>query len=446
MREGVEQDTTPSGRRSLLAPGEFRSLIASAGAYCALLAGYYMLRSLREAFALQVGRQNIDNLFYATFVVMMAILPVYWFVVARTPRRCLVPAVYTAVIALFAVLAAGKMAAPGSRALAAVYFVAVTSLNLFIVTVFWSTMVDAWNTGAAKRVFGFVAAGGSAGALLGPLFNSLFVERLGPSYVIFIACAVLGVAIVAAHFAQHSLLAARRDHGAALDVAVSGRAVDDLARLVRSPYLLAIAGLILAGQVLGAFMYNEQARYVEAAYATLNERAALFARVDLAVNILSLAFQTLVVGWLAARGGARLALSAVPLLLCASLAILALVPVGGMLLATQVVRRAVDYGLFKPTREMLFTVLNPESKFKSKSLIDTLLQRGGDSLGQALYGPMAGLGLAGVAWIGAALSLAMLGAAASIGGAYARQEQVTERGNDHSYRRRAQERSPAAPD
>ncbi|MCP5467129.1 MAG: hypothetical protein H7A17_05815 [Sinobacteraceae bacterium] len=428
----------------LVAPGERRSLLAAAGAYFALLAGYYMLRSLREAFALEVGREHIDVLFYTTFVVMLAVLPLYWFAVARLPRRWLLPSIYAAVIVLFLLLAVGMRLSPGSRVLAAIYFVAVTSLNLFMVSVFWSVMVDAWRSEAARRLFGFIAAGGSAGAIAGPLFNSLLVERLGPSWVIVVACALLSLAIVAGRRAQqadpqagvavgdgngaNSLDIVNGSNGgdgrgdARLDVAVGGRALDDLRRLLTSPYLLTIAGLILLGQVLGAFMYQEQARYVEQAYGALGERAALFARIDLAVNLLALLFQSAVVGWLAARAGLRLALGFVPLLLIGSLVLLALLPLGMVLLATQVFRRAVDYGLFKPVREMLFTVLNPESKFKSKSLIDTLLQRGGDSLGQFSYPLIAGLGLAGVAWACAAVAVLMLAGAWWLGGAFARQQ------------------------
>jgi AAA family ATP:ADP antiporter len=412
--------------RWLVAAGEGRALLAAAMAYFALLAGYYMLRSLREAFALEVGREHIGSLFYVTFGVMLLVLPLYWFVVARTPRRLLFPVVYSAVVVLFLGVAAGMTLWPGNRALAAVYFVAVTSLNLFMVSVFWSVMVDAWRSEAARRLFGFIAAGGSAGAIAGPAFNSLFVERLGTSWVIVVACGLLLLAILAGRRAQDAGQpppgVAGVDRDARLDVAVGGRALDDLGRLFTSPYLLTIAGLIVAGQVLGGYMYQEQARYVEAAYATLGGRAALFARIDLAVNVLSFVFQGAVVGWLAARGGLKLALGFVPLLLIGSLVLLALVPLGTVLIATQVFRRAVDYGLFKPTREMLFTVLNPESKFKSKSLIDTLLQRGGDSAGQATYPLVAGLGLSGVAWACAGVCVLMLAGALWLGAAFGRQE------------------------
>lgn len=401
----------PYGLRRLIAPGEGRALLSAAAAYFALLSGYYMLRSLREAFALEVGREHIASLFYLTFVVMLGVLPLYWFVVARLPRRLLFPVIYAAVVALFAALATVMGAGEVDRWVGAVYFVAVTSLNLFIVSVFWSVMVDAWRSESAKRLFGFIAAGGSAGAIAGPLFNSLFVESIGPRATIYVACVLIAMAIVLGRRAQQFETQSHSDTvdpNARLSLPVGGRAIDDLKRLATSPYLLAIASLIVGGQIIGGFMYQEQAEYVESAYETLTSRAALFARIDLAVNVLSLFFQTVVVGWVAAQGGVRRALSLVPLLLIASFLLLVALPVGAVLIGTQVFRRGLDYGLFKPTREMLFTILNPESKFKSKSLIDTLLQRGGDSLSQLAYPLVAGLGLAGVSGVLAGVSSIML--------------------------------------
>lgn len=411
--------------RWLVAPGEGRALASAAAAYFLLLGGYYMLRSLREAFALEVGREHIATLFYITFGVMLLILPLYWFVVARLPRRQLFPVIYSSVVLLFAVLAAGMAAAPQAVWLAGVYFVAVTSLNLFIVSVFWSVMVDAWRAPSARRLFGYIAAGGSAGAIAGPLFNSLFVERLGASATIWVACAVLTLAIFLGRRAQ-VLEAEHEVQGGSqrLQLPVGGRAVDDLKRLIRSPYLLSIAGLIVAGQIIGGFMYQEQAKYVVEHYTSLEARAALFARLDLAVSVLSLLSQGLLVGWVTSRGSVRFGMALVPLLLIASFALLAIAPVGAMLLGSQVFRRALDYGMFKPVREMLFTVLNAESKFKSKSLIDTVLQRGGDSVSQMLYPLVAGLGLVGVAWSLAGVSVLMLVVALWLGTAFGQREQA----------------------
>jgi AAA family ATP:ADP antiporter len=196
---------------------------------------------------------------------------------------------------------------------------------------------------------------------------------------------------------------------------------------MRSPYLLAIAGLIVVGQIFGAFMYNEQARYVENTYATLAERAEVFARIDFATNIFALALQALLVGWLTARAGVRGTLGVTWAILGASFAILAFIPSGTLLLITQVIRRAADYGLFKPAREMLFTVLSPQTKFKSKSLIDTLLQRGSDSLGNGLYVLVSGLGLAVLSGLCAAACVLLLVGARWLGAAFADQESKASR-------------------
>lgn len=421
-------DEAPWRLGGLLRHGEGRAVLSAGAAYFFLLCGYYMLRSLREAFALEVGRESIATLFYVASGVMAIVLPIYWFVVARLPRRLMFPVIYSAVALLFAGLAMGMSTRPDSRLLPAVYWIAVTSLNLFIVSVFWSVMVDAWRSVAARRVFGFIAAGGSAGAIAGPLINAVFVERSGTTAIILAAVGFLLVAAVFGHRAQAAEARSEgQDPAARLALPVGGRAIDDLARLLFSPYLLAIAGIVVLGQIIGGFMYQEQAKFVEIAYTGLESRAALFAKIDLATSVLALVFQAVVVGWLASRGGLRAALGAVPVLLVGSFLVLALAPIGAVLIATQVLRRATDYGLFKPTREMLFTVLNPESKFKSKSLIDTLLQRGGDTLAQLTYPFVAGLGLVGVAWVLAGVSVAMLMVALWLAAVFSRSESATGR-------------------
>jgi AAA family ATP:ADP antiporter len=386
-----------------------------------------MLRSLREAMVLEAGSERIPLVFLITLIAMLAILPLYWWVVARISRRRLMACVYLPVIAMFAVLAALAGRGYVTPTLAVVYFVSVAGLNLFVICVFWSTMVDLWRPDSAQRVFGMVAAGGSAGALFGPAFNAFFVERLGATAVIYVACTLLVAAVLMGMLARN--LRAKTDPATANDssVAVGGRAIEDLARLARSPYLLGIAGLIVMTQIFGAFMYNEQARYVESAYASLAERAAVFARIDLGSNILALLRQTLLVGWLTARGGVRATLTLMWAIVAASFAVLAFMPSGALLLVTQVIRRGGDYGLFKPAREMLFTVLSPQTKFKSKSLIDTVLHRGADSLGNGLYVLVSGLGLAMIAGLGAAACVLLTIGARWLGAAFANQESRASR-------------------
>jgi AAA family ATP:ADP antiporter len=408
-------------RRWFVARSERSALAAAAGTYFLLLCGYYMLRSLREAIALEAGTENIPLLFTLTFATMLIILPAYWWIVARVRRDRLFAAIYLPAVVLFISIAAFAGGTRIPPVLAGTYFLLVTALNLFIVSMFWSVMADVWRPAEAKRLFGFVSAGGSAGALLGPAFNATFVQCLGVPTVIFIACALIALAVLTGTAAQW-LRARAPDANVNPRVAVGGRAIDDLLRLARSPYLLTIAGFLIAGQCLAAFMYNEQARYVSSAYTDLAARAAIFARLDLASNVLALCLQIFLVGWLSVRGGVRATLTVLWAVVGLSFAVLVVVPTGAMLLLTQIVRRGGDYGLFKPAREMLFTVLSPESKFKSKSLMDTALSRGADSLGNGLYLLVAPLGLAGIAALSASACVLLTMGARWLGAAFADRE------------------------
>ncbi len=398
---------------------ERRALLAAAAGCFFLMGGYYVLRPLREALALEVGVERNSILFSVVFVVSAALLPIYWWLVARTPRARLLWFMTIGFAVVFAALAFALRADPRNQTVAFVYFVALTVGNLYVISVFWSAMADVWRPELAKRFFGYVAAGGSAAAIAGPKLVSWLIHEIGPTPLILLACASV---LCSSAFVSMARRALRRLPGGNLipdgAIPVGGRALDELARLARTPYLLGIAGFVVAGQTIGAFMYNEQAKYVAASHVELADRAALFANMEFFVNSLAFFFQAGVVGWLTRRGSVALSLSALPLVLAVSFLGLALFPIGGVLLVTQVIRRAADYGLGKPPREMLFTVINPESKFKSKSLIDTALQRGVDSASQWLYLLVAGLGLAGIAWLCLALCVGLLAATRMLGRAF----------------------------
>jgi AAA family ATP:ADP antiporter len=408
----------------VVGPEERRALLLAAAGFFCLLCGYYTLRPMREALALEVGVQYNSILFSVVLVCSAALLPIYWWLVARTPRGRLMWYVCTPFAAVFVALAIGLHWYPRDKTLAFVYFVSLTSANLYVISVFWSAMADVWRPQLAKRFYGYIAAGGSAGALLGPFIVTSLVRTVGPTPLILFACVSIMATAGLVSAARASLR--RSPSGQAVPdaaIPVGGRALDDLRRLVRTPYLLGIAGVIIAGQTIGAFMYNEQGKYVSMAYSAVADRAAVFANMEIAVNLLSLFFQAVVVTWLTRRGSVALSLSAMPALIGASFIALALFPVGSVLLVTQVLRRAADYGLGKPPREMLFTVLNPESKFKSKSLIDTVLQRGADSAAQWLYVLMAGIGLVGIAWFCAGLCVLLLAATRLLGRAFEMRQQ-----------------------
>lgn len=409
--------------RSRVQRGEWLALSAAAGGFFCLLCGYYILRPMREALALQIGPDHYRVLFTVAFVFCAALLPVYWWLVGRTARGRLPWLVYTPFVLVFVALALGLSRYPGDRDVAFAYFVALSVANLFLIAVFWSAMADLWRPELAKRFYGLVAAGGSAGAVVGPKAVEIFIHDWGPTPLILAACALIMGSAMLTSVARESLRrCAEGERVPDAAIPVGGRAVDDLRRFLTTPYLLGIAGILVVGQLIGGFMYSEQGRYVEAHYASLADRAALFARMEFWVNVLNVVFQAGVVTVLSWRNSLVTSLSAMPFLAGASFVVMALYPVGSVLLVTQVIRRSADYGLGKPTREMLFTVLNPESKFKSKSFIDILLHRGSDAVSQWLYSgvALAGLGLAGIAWVCAGLCLAMLGATTWLGSTFER--------------------------
>ena len=394
-------------RRALLA--------AAAGCFC-LMCGYYMLRPIRDSLITEVGVRYNSLLFTGVLICSAALLPLYWWLVGRTPRGRMLWFGCVAFVLVFLALAPALGSQPRPRGAIVVYFLWITTANMFIVSLFWSAMSDVWRPELAKRFYGYVAAGGTSGALLGSLVVTTFVGRIGFAPLIVIACALVlftppFVSMARRHL-RHSATGALVPDAA---VPVGGRALDDLARLAKTPYLLGIAGLIIAGQTIGAFMYNEQAKYLTETYAAGAERTEVFANLELAVNLLSIFFQAVVVTWLTRIGSVAMSLSAMPVLMAASFIALALFPLGGVFLFTQVLRRAADYGLGKPPREMLFTVLNPESKFKSKSLIDTVLQRGSDTAAQWLYLLIKSAGLVGIAWICAGLCVVLLAATRRLG-------------------------------
>jgi len=398
--------------------GERRALLAAAAGCFCLLGGYYVLRPIREALALEVGVRDYFQLFLMVLAASCVMLPVYWWLVARIPRTRLLWLVNVSFAAIFIALAFALDAMPHNRALAATYFITLTTSNLLLIAVFWSAMSDVWRPELAKRFYGYVAAGGSLGAIAGNLvLRGLVIERgLPPLIVGACICIVLSAALVS--HARGALRNAGEGDVPDGAIAVGGRALDDLWRMCTSPYLLGIAGIIIIGQTIGAFMYNEQGKYIASLYPGTAERAAMFANLEIAVSVLAGFFQAVVVSWLTRRGSVALSLSAMPALIGGSFVLLALIPSGAVLLITQVIRRAADYGLGKPPREMLFTVLNPESKFKSKSLIDTVLQRGSDVGGQAFYKLVEGVGIVGMSWICVALCVGLLFSTRTFGRAF----------------------------
>ncbi len=402
-------------------PGEVRALCWSFAYFFFLLAAYYVLRPVRDEMGLAGGIKNLPWLFTATFVVMLAVMPLFGALVARVPRQRFIPLVYhffVANILIFWLLLTFKVAMADT---ARVFFVWISVFNLFAVSVFWSFMADLYQSEQGKRLFGFIAAGGSAGALLGPLIAVGLAEPIGRANLLLIAALLLEVAVLCAmrlEAAAGALKtgqetaapAARPDHG------LGGGWIAGLVMVLRSPYLAGIALWVALLSLAGTFLYFQQANIVAALSDDPNRRIAIFARIDLAVSLLTIIVQFVVTGKIIRRFGAGPAAAFLPFVFAMGFLALALTPMLWVVIAFQAAQRAANFAISNPARELLFTVVEREEKYKAKYVIDNVMFRGGDAASGWLFNALRGFGMelgaislatvpVALAWLALALGL-----------------------------------------
>lgn len=390
---------------------ELAPALWSSGLFFCALCSFYILRPLRDAMGIAGGVKGLPWLFTATFFVMLAVVPLYGWLVARFQRQVFIPLVYRACAAVllgfFAAfsLAGGEVLVFVARA----FFVWTAVFNLFVVAVFWELMADVWRRDQSERVFGLIAAGGSAGALVGPTLIVALVERIGVAPLLLVSAGFLEAALACRRGLVRSLGTGTNGH-VQRDMSderrkIGGGALAAFVLIVRSPRLAGLTAFVVLLTVTATFVYLEQADIVARALPKRDEQTALFAQVDLVVNAISVTLQGLAVGRLIPRIGVGWTLAILPLLSLLGFVALATSPVLMTLVAVQVLRRAADFSFAKPAREVLYTLEGPEAKYKAKHLIDTAVYRGGDLVGAwAFHGLAAlGLGMAALSGVGAVL-------------------------------------------
>ncbi len=409
-------------------PGERAAAAWATLGFGLLLAGYFVIRPVRDALALDGDPRTIPLLFTATFASTLVLAPLWGGLVARWPRRRIVPVAYHAfalqLVVLWAILDAGV----GASWIGRVFYVWTSVFNLFVVSAFWSVATDVFTPGQGRRLFGVIAAGGTAGALLGPTLTTTLVHEVGVDGMLVSAALLEGAAACvvlldrAAPAARAAVAAASRAPAEDPDRGTGGGALAGLAALARSPRLLAIAAYVLCTTVAATFLYLQQAEIVKAGFATRADRAAWFARIDLWANLVILAVQTLLTARLFAIAGVGVVLALLPLTQALGLGALATWPSLTALAAVQIVGRTATHALARPGRELLFTAVPREDKYKAKHVIDVLIYRFGDMTTGWLYlGLIAlGLGAGGLALAFAPLGLAWLGCALLLGRAHTR--------------------------
>jgi len=393
--------------------GEAGALAWSFAYFFCLLCSYYILRPLRDEMGIQSGVDQLQWLFTGTFLATLLCVPAFGALVARVPRRRFLPAVYWFFIANLLLFFFAFGSGLDTIAVARGFYIWTSVFNLFVVSVFWSFMADIYSPERARRLFGIIAAGGTAGAIAGPALTAVLATRMDPVSLLLVSAGFLTASVICIHrlagiaHRWHPGAATAGDDGAAL----GGSVLEGFQLLARSRYLQGICLLILLYSTTSTFLYFEQAHIVSQHFQDSGERTRVFAAIDLAVNALTLGAQFFLTARLARRLGLGRTLALVPALLAAGFLALAAAPLLAVFIPVQVLRRAGNYAVMKPAREMLFTVLDPQQKYKAKNLIDTVVYRGGDALaGWAFTGlSLLGLGLGGIALIAAPLCLLWAG-------------------------------------
>jgi AAA family ATP:ADP antiporter len=382
-------------------PGEERAVGLAFLYFFMLLCAYYLLRPLRDAMAISAGVENQRWLYIATFVSMLVLTPFFGVLVSRVQKKLLLPVTYGFFASNLLVYYVLFKVVPESFWVATSFFVWLSVFNMFVVSVFWSFMADVFRDEEAKRLFGPIAAGGGTGAIVGPSLMQLLVPWIGVDAVVFLAMLLLLGTMPCIRGLAHW---AERRHGHFElppddpDARIGGRMMAGALLVARSPYLLGIFAIIGIGSTAGVFMYQELLQLVGDTYPDLESRSQFFARLDTAVNVLAWVFQGFVVAWLIRAAGLAGALVTVPVAAFLSFAALAFAFVAAMPILTvlgagQVIRRAGEFGIAKPSRDVLYTIVDAETKYKAKNFIDTVMQRGSDLAGVWLHVGLQSLGV-----------------------------------------------------
>jgi len=380
---------TLAARRGLgIQPGEGSAVVAGFLFFFCLFASYFMLRPVRETMGIAGGVRNLQWLFTATFVVMLVAIPIYGLCSARLPRRRFVPWVYAFFVANLVGFALATRAAPDNLWLARAFYVWLSVFNLFVVSVAWSLMADVFRPGQARRLFALLAAGASAGGLAGPVLGGWLVPRIGLTGLMLLSAALLAATLPGAGF----LFGWRRRAGAGVPVAddpvlpqdparpIGGGLWAGLTLVARSRYLLGIGLFVILLATASTFLYFEQARLVAQTFPSRTQQTQVFSAIDAVVQGLTILVQVFFSGRIARRYGVTMLLGAVPLATGLGFLALALWPAFGVLAAVMILRRVGEYALLRPGREMLFTVVDAETKYKAKNVIDTAVYRAGDAV------------------------------------------------------------------
>ena len=362
-----------------------------------LLGGYFMLRPMRGTVASN-NSEILHLLYSATFVCMLLIVPVFGWLVAKLRRGRFIPGIYLFFMTNLAFFIYAFDGDHTSLWVQRGFYVWLSVFNLFVVSIFWSFMADIFRPGQAQRLFGSIMAGGSLGAIAGPLITSQLVGVLGSKGVMSVSLACLFIATVLAIVLGRWV---REEKSSPPEAVIGGKILEGAVHVFRSRYLLLICLLMLSHNLVSTFLYNGLAVLVDQNLAGFAERTEFFSWIDLIVQVLAFTFQFFITSRLVIALGMPRAAVLPPILLAGGFVILGSSLGLVLFAAVQVAQRALNYGLLGPVKEMLFTVVDRETKYKSKNFIDTVIYRGSDVAASWLFkGYMTlGISMAHIVWL-----------------------------------------------
>ena len=407
---------------------EVASVLAASAFFFCVLTALMVLRPARESIGMQSGLDAVRWLFVGTAVVTLLVNPPFGWLVSRFRRLFFIAATYLFFAASLSVFYGLIVLAPEAvgEVSGRVFYVWFSVFNLFSTMVFWALMADRFSLEQSKRLFAFIAAGGTLGAIFGPFLASQLAEPLGTPSLFLVAVAFLCLAVVAAwtmsRFQPEQ--APTSGHGAASNehAVIGGNPWEGFRAVARSPYLMGIAAYLVIIAIVGTLLYFTRLAMVAERGGDIDEQTTLFAQIDMITQTTTLVLQLLVSGHLIRRLGVPITLAILPVMVAFGVVGLVLVGSLAALVLFQAMFSAIQRAVMRPARETLFTVVSREDKYKSKAVIDTFAWRTGDVIGAGVDGLLAslGMGLAAMAAVTVPLAAVWTGLAIGLGRAQTR--------------------------
>lgn len=404
-------------------PPEVKAVVLSMLYFFFLFGSYSVVKPVRDAMGTVYGVPHLQQLFFATLVASFVFAPLYSGLASRIKLSTFLPWVYglvaLSVLGFYALFVSGRFQ---DRWLAAAFYVWVSTFNMLIISVFWTFMADIFSRTQAKRLFGFVAAGGTLGGIIGPAIATFLATKIGNNNLVLISAAGFIVTAVLvrmlAHEKQKLLAGGMEAQRTSLDHRLKGSPFDGFKLLLQSRYLLLVAVFLLLMTWISTIVYFQLGDFITKAFTSRDARTQAYGMIDLSVNSIALLLQLFGTGRIIARFGVSLGLLLNPIIMVIAFLAIAFSPVLLILGGIQIIRRIAEYAVAKPTREMLFTVVDQESKYKAKNVIDTVVYRFGDFTSAWVSSLILPHGVAGLAIFGALTCVAWFPIAYVLGKKY----------------------------